>query len=326
VRADFSVINGGKDKSKDGKAMDGDSSGRGSKAWAKKVRAQAKELVESLETGYMDLAQILFTVYDTPIDGDREKKPIFTTWGFNTFRDYAEQELGLHYKKAERLRLIWYRIEIELDGMNPLVKKRLVALGWSKVRELCRPGLLKLSNVESWVTKCENMNYQTVEAVVRKALDRLEGEEVEREVRKQGDPVKKSNKLVGKYEEGESGEGMDPLLVPPRDHWGADEKDNGEEPLFSKNFKFYPEQLETVRLAIDRAKELSGSSRPGHNFSLICLDFLANNDFTKASEEQKLRYVAKLEKLIGYKFIVVDPTSTDVLYGLATLEKVAKEN
>lgn len=322
TKASFDVISGGKE---------GDS-GVGGKAWSKKVRAQAKELAESLETGYMDLAKILFTVYDTPIDGDREKKPIFTTWGFNSFRDYAEQELNLHYKKAERLRLIWYRLEIELEGMNPLVKKRLIALGWSKVRELCRPGLLKLSNVESWVTKAESMNYQTVEAAVRKALERLEGEDVEREIRKQGDPIKKSNTLTGNYDEETtdetteaSADGSDAVPPPKRESWQPEEN-NIDEPLYSKNFKFYPDQLETVRLAIDRAKELSGSNRPGHNFSLICLDFLANNDFTKASEEQKLRYVAKLEKLIGYKFIVVDPSSTDVLYGLATLEKVAKES
>lgn len=309
MKADFSKI------------KDGEASGKGSKAWAKKLRAEAKELVESLETGYMNLAKILFTVFDTPVDGDRQKKPIYTLWGFDTFRDYAEQELNLHYKKAESLRFIWYRIEIELDGMNPLVKKRLLALGWSKVRELCR--IIKLSNVEAWVTKAETMNYQTVEAAVRKARERQEGEEVAREIRKQGDPIKKSNQLVGKYED--SDESAPPEQESARDSWDVADKDPREEPLYSKNFKFYPDQLETVRLAIDRAKELSGSERPGHNFSLICLDFLANNDFTKASEEQKLRYVAKLEKLIGYKFIVVDSSSTDVLYGLATLEKVAKE-
>ena len=302
---------------------DGGATGAGSKAWAKKLRAEAKELVESLETGYMNLAKILFTVYDTPIDGDRQKKPIYTLWGFNTFRDYAEQELDLHYKKAESLRFIWYRIEIELDGMNEVVKKRLLALGWSKVRELCR--IIKLSNVEAWVTKAEGMNYQTVEAAVRKARERQEGEEVEREVRKQGDPIEKSNQLSGTYDGDSSEPPAEGISVPQRDSWAVGDKDPRDEPLFSKNFKFYPDQLETVRLAIDRAKELSGSERPGHNFSLICLDFLANNDFTKASEEQKLRYVAKLEKLIGYKFIVVDPSSTDVLYGLATLEKVAKE-
>jgi len=314
VKADFS-------KDKDG------GGGVGSKAWSKKIRAEAKQLVEALETGYMDLANRLFTIYDTPIDGDRAKKPVYTTWGFNSFRDYAEQELDLHYKKAERLRLIWYRIEIDLDGMNPLVKKRLIALGWSKVRELCRPGLLKLSNVEAWVTKAEGMNYQTVEAAVRKALDRMEDEEVAKDIQKQGDPIKKSNKLEGKYDEPEEGEESNAVPPPnPDDHWGKKEEYADEEPLYGKTFKFYPDQLETVKLALKRAEELSGSERPGHNLSLMCLDFLANNDFTKASEEQKLRYVAKLEKLIGYRFIIVDPSSTDVLYGLATLEKVAKEN
>jgi hypothetical protein len=306
------------DKTKDG------SGGQGSGAWARKVRLQAKSLVNSLETGYMDLAKILFDVYDTPIDGDREKKPIYTVWGFKSFRDYAEQELNLHYKKAERLRLIWYRLEIELEGMNPVVKERLVALGWSKVRELCRPGLLKFSNVESWVTRAESMNYQTVEALVRKELDRVEGVEIAREIQERGDPVQQSNALVGNYTDVLEEEEAPEAAGLPLQDWAATENTpSADEPLRSKNFKFYPDQLETVRLALARAQELSGSSRAGHNFSLICLDFLANNDFTKASDEQKLRYVAKLERLVGYKLVVVEPTTYEVLYGLSTLEKVS---
>lgn len=306
----LSVVSGGKEE---GASI-------GTKAWSKKIRAHAKELVETIEKSFMELGSILFQVWDTPEDGDRANGPVWMKWGFKSFRDYAEQELGIHYKRAERLRYIFYRIEVELEGMDPKIKKRLVNLGESKVRELCRPGVLTLSNVAGLVEKAENQNYQTTTAMVQKLLAAKEAKEIEQEIVKKGDPVVKSNKLSGdktdsELEEEEAEEGAPPASK----ELDWDNPDH----FKSKVFAFTASQLETVNIALQRAAELSNSKSGGHNLSLICLDFVAGNDFTKASEEQKLRYVAKMEKLLGYKFIVVDPKTKDVVFGLGTLEKVA---
>jgi hypothetical protein len=158
---------------------------------------------------------------------------------------------------------------------------------------------------------------------VRKAIDRLEDEEIEREVREKGDPIEKSNKLAADKSEEELEEDEQEEAR----NKGENEENydyEREATLFTKNFVFLPEQIETVKLAIKRASELSNRSSPGHNLSLICLDYIATNDFTKASEEQRLRYIAKLEKLMGYKLIVVDPKTKDIVFGIGTLEKVAK--
>lgn len=310
MKADLSVISGGADEN-----------GIGSKSWAKKVRARAKDLVSSIETNYMELAEILFKVWDTPEDGDRANQPIWMKWGFKSFRDYAEQELGLHYKKAERLRLIWYRLDVDLAELDQKWKKRLISLGWSKVRELCRADVLTLGNAKQWIEKAENMNYQTVEAAVRKFLDAKETAAMNKEIQKSGDPIAKSNKLAAEKTADELDEDDQDSSAPP----AAKELDwANPEHFTSKVFTFTASQLESVKGALERAKELTNSNAGGHNLSLICLEFVATNDFTKASEEQRLRYVAKMEKLLGYKFIVVDPKTTDVLYGLGTLEKVAK--
>lgn len=310
-KADLSVIHGGKEEA----------TGVGTKAWSKKIRARAKELVETIERSFMELGEILFQVWDTPEDGDRANPPCWMKWGFKSFRDYAEQELGIHYKRAERLRYIFYRIEVELEGMDPKIKKRLINLGESKVRELCRPGVLTLTNVAGLVEKAENQNYQTTTAMVQKLLAAKEAKEIEAEVVKKGDPVAKSNKLAEEKTEEELEEEAAEEGAPP----AAKELDwDNPDHFKSKMFTFTASQLETVNMALKRASELSNSKSGGHNLSLICLDFVAGNDFTKASEEQKLRYVAKMEKLLGYKFVVVDPKTKDVLFGLGTLEKVAK--
>lgn len=301
---------------------------KGSKAWMKETRAGAKELSGAIETHYKSLARTLYEIYDTPIDGDRSKPPVYTAWGYKTFRDYAEQELSLHYKKAESLRSVYYWLEIELEGLDPALRKRLEALGWTKLRVLRR--VVSLSNAKQWVDKAENMNYPTVEAAVKKYLDRLEDEDIARRVQKKGDPIAKSNKLDADKTESElaAEEAEEAAAVAgahtPGENESAYDYNSEDEQYYTKQFAFKADQLETVKLALKRAEEMTNKTQGGLNLSYICLDFLSTNDFTKASEEQRLRYVAKLEKLMGYKLIVVDPATKDILFGIGTLEKVAK--
>lgn len=311
MKAGFGVISGGK-------AEPSDKNAKGSKAWMKAIRAHAKELASSLETHYKDLGRDLYDIYDTPIDGDRSNPPVYTAWNFKTFRDYAEQELNIHYKKAESLRGVWFWLEIEMAGLDPAIKKRLEAMGWTKLRVLRR--VVNVGNAKQWVDKYEHSNYQTIETAVKKHIDRMEDAEIETRVREKGDPIAKSNKLAAEKTEEELEEEAAEEAAPP-----AKKEYDWENPDYftSKSFAFLPDQLETVKQALKRASELSNSMSGGQNLALICLDYLATNDFTKASEEQRLRYVAKLEKLMGYKLIVVDPKTKDILFGLGTLEKVA---
>src|ERR1700756_1140171 len=110
----------------------------GSEQWANKIRKHAKELARHLDSGYMDLAKTLYEVYSVPEGGDPKKGPIYKTWGFKSFAEYAENELSLHRRKAEMLRAVWYRVGVELDTLPDDLRERLVKLGWTKVRDLVR--------------------------------------------------------------------------------------------------------------------------------------------------------------------------------------------
>jgi hypothetical protein len=57
----------------------------GSEEWSDKLRRKARDLAGRINRDYMDLGEILYTVWDTPVDGDRQKPPIYTSWGYESF-------------------------------------------------------------------------------------------------------------------------------------------------------------------------------------------------------------------------------------------------
>lgn len=274
----------------------------GSKPWATRVRRRAKDLSQTLDQGYMELARILYEVYDTPIDGNKQRGPIYTAWGYNSFAEYAEQELGLHQKKAERLRAIWFTLEVQLKDMPYELKERIVNLGMSKVRELVR--VLTIRNAEMWIEQAENLTY-------RKLLGGITDE-----LRRRG----VSDAILGPGGEG-SAEGTPDTT--DESAIGALPVLNPVETLKQERFDLYPNQHENVMLALQRARDLTGSDKKGHLMDIICTDFIATNDVIGSDMDKRLRYVAKIERALGLKLVAIDVETKDVVYGIEALEIVA---
>ena len=319
----------------------------GSKAWANKLRKRAQTLSKELDTGYMELGKILYEVCSVNIDNVKgSDKPVFTLWGYETFADYAEQELNLHRKKAERLRSIWYTLDIRLKKLDEVSKARLVGLGSSKMRQLTR--VLDENNAKPWLDLAERISYVQLEAKVKQAID---------DAKKQAAQQKLASQVTGgeaSLVEGTPfGDSTDDVLAgevaigAPSDDDADDVEDIGAGGATSKapsasaqasavpldgedmqfmHFGLFPEQYLIVADALERVKELSKSDKKGHNLSMICTDFLATNDFVGGShaEETTARYLSKIEKLLGVRLVAVDVKTKDVVYGIGTLEKMAK--
>ena len=273
----------------------------GSKGWSTKLRRRAKELSAFLENGYMEMAQILYQVYDTPVDNDRRRGALYTAWGYESFAEYAEKELQIDRKRAERLRRIYYVLEVEMRGLDPALKQRIVNLGFCKVRELIR--VLTVRNAAQWVKQAESVTYFTLQAAVTDERRRLGA----------GDAILEEGEKEGSADADASSEATEPMV--PLDM---------PEPLTRETFAFYPAQLENVRLALKHAESLSHSDKKSHNFDLICTDFLASNDFVAGESDKRLRYLAKVERMLGLRLVAVDDNG-DVLYGIKTLELAARE-
>lgn len=260
----------------------------GTAAWSNRVRGRAKELAKQLEMGYMELAKILYQVYDTQVRLGEDYGPIvpiYTTWGYKTFSEYAEKELGLHHRKAERLRSIWYKLEIELSGLSDITRERIVRIGWTKVRELIR--VLTVKNADDWVEQGEKLSYPELYEAIRLYQEQ-----------------KAQKNAVSPEDED--------IPVPAVDH------------LSFEHFALYEAQAGTVRTALKEAEKVSGSDKKSHNLDLICSEFLATNDFHQATPAQRQQHLANLERSLGLRLVAVDPETGGVIYGIKTLQFLAK--
>ncbi len=280
----------------------------GSKAWQQRIRGRAKSLADQLEMGYLELGEILYRIYDASADGDPKNGSVLARWGYESVGDYAEKELGLYRRKSQLLVRVFYRVEVELDGLGRgALYERFTRLGWSKARELI--AILTKENAEEWITRCETWNYATTVERVRLEKERRRDELVRRELEKQPDPVAASNTLAADL----------PATVPMHVEQEEDLR------WVSRTFRMEASQSESLSLALKRAQDLAGNIKkpPSSLLALVCIDFLSGADWRGGDLDSKLRFVAKVEKSLGLRLVVVDD-SDSVVYGMRALESAAR--
>lgn len=277
----------------------------GTEPWSTKIRRRAKQLSGAINRGEMELAEILWTVYDTPIDGDRNRGPVWRGWGFESFAHYAEEELGLKRRKAERLRQIWMNVEVRLgDRVDRKLKKRLYNLGWTKVREIAP--LLTPKNFEKWVSMAEEKTYADLTAHTKVFRERVAEARDRRERIRLYETVEETDE----YKEEE--DLLDTVKTDP----------SGMKVNITQ-FAMFEDQRETVEQALKQAARVTGSDKRSRNLSLVCLDFVAHSGLNKKGSNPVVGYLARMEKATGVRIIAVDPETKDVVYGMHALEQLA---
>jgi hypothetical protein len=280
--------------------------------WVDRARNRARVLAEQVEVGYLELGEILYRIYDAPVDGDVSKGPVLTTWGYKNVGEFAERELGIHNQKAKRLIRLFYRIHVELGGIDngPLLT-RFRRVGWTKARELIR--VITKDTAEFWISKAEQVNYTTLYQIIKQTIDRAEQAKIKAELAKQPDAVDQSNQTT------EGGRFVG-------DYADIDNPDFESKAWVNRYFTLEATQAETVDLALKRAKDLVNNphAKKGNLISLICLEFLSYADWRGNDELSKLQFIAKIEKALGGLRLVAVNDEGRVVYGLGALEYAAQ--
>jgi len=299
-----------------------ESVGVGSQGWAEGLRRRAKHLVKQLDTGYVELARLLYDVDQVPIEGDPRRAPTYMRWGYNSFSDFVTIDLGMQLRRAQRLRVIGRLLEVELAGLDEVLRQRLINLGWSKVRELARVLLNKhdRKTVREWVDYAETHNFLLVERAVAQAVERMgmrDGEAANDVVE---DVVAERDSAANEADR-EAFQGCG--LIKVTDAAAALPK-----PERTKVFTFacMDESIDLVAAALQRAGELGGAERSkSSRLGLICMDFLATNDWGRPDDpDTRVSYLTKLERLLGLRLVAIDPNTNRVQYGFRALKQLSE--
>lgn len=127
------------------------------------VRRETKEQVVQYRDAWLELAQNL-----TRIQYCEDYKK----WGYDTFEEYVEKELGITSREARYWKAIYRKFVLEL-GING---DRLKGIHWCKLRVLVP--VVNKKNVEDWLNKAEKMYFSDVEDAVRSGKDPSDAPEV----------------------------------------------------------------------------------------------------------------------------------------------------
>jgi len=280
----------------------------GSIEWADSVRGEAVALARHVQSAYIRLSHLVYTVYGSHIDNDPHKPPLYIHWGYESLQDWAEKELGFHPRKTHYLKQIHHVLFVVLKDMDPELRERLCDLDFSKVREVV--GVLTLDNALQWAILGEQHNYATFSrkiteyrGLVRQAMVKHQRDEESREETQKA-LAKESRREAAPAQQVPSRFRVpDPTQAPGVD---VPDPDPPEEKREHRGFYLYPLDLKIVDKAIEVSEAISGSTVKSHNLGLICMDFLATNGAALPGTESLIHYFSNLDRIFGIKTVVFE--------------------
>lgn len=125
------------------------------------VRDSILEKYKQIETGYVDLAQLMSEAYH---------REYYMKWGFKDFREFCDAELGMHYRKALYLVDIWDKVK----SLN-LSRAKVEKLGWTKMKDIAQ--VVTAENAAEWMEKAVKMTSRELNEAVKvsRSPDRAAG-------------------------------------------------------------------------------------------------------------------------------------------------------
>jgi len=119
---------------------------------AESVREEIKEECERIEESYIVLAQLLH---------ESVENGYFIRWGFSTFEEYVNEELGISYRKASYL--IQIANVVKSLGID---WSEIEGIGWTRMRTIV-PALKQDGEVGSWLELAAELTVKDLEKLVK---------------------------------------------------------------------------------------------------------------------------------------------------------------
>jgi len=295
---------------------------------ANELRTKVVDAIDEINGAYIYFAEQLFLVYTSKVG----KNDLWTLWGYDGFKEYASQELGMKKSKAYHFMQIWAELRVKLN----MSRDDIAELEWTRARELAalsRSGLMTDDNSSKWLELARNASVadlsQTVKRVKREHREGAQEIRVSIPAMEQSDENALSildygNKSIP-ITVGEDGQ-----ILPVDTDVGIPEDGSSElvldlsnsdspktEKFFRVNVNLVEDQYDNYLTAIKLAKAMAESDKTGHLLDLICSSFIAGHgDLIKGDRVQVLQSLSgMLESTFDMDVIFIDKRTGETLVG-----------
>jgi len=254
------------------------------KAIGEDIRKELKTAIENNGGEKWRIAELMWTVKNDP-------ESVYINWGFRSFAEYADVELGLDSRTVRSYVSIHDKIVVGL-------KKKLIGKKTESEKVAAENHHSKL------VERIKGIGWTKAKIVTPLVLDDpIHAEEEITEAEKR--PTRDLQKYVSDRKLEKAGK-------------------NKDEKTFPMTFAFFAEQKESVDNALQLAGRAASSDKKGHLMSLICQDYVASNMINEdlGDKSLKLLHLDKFAAMLGVQLIVVDKSTKLVLSGSKVLKQV----
>ena len=203
-------------------------------------------------------------------------KQLWSYWGFASFDEYCEREMGFRQRKGYHLLSIYKQC---VSG--PIPKADFEEIGWSKasiLAPLVSSGVITGENVHRWMDKAKEKTYDELRAMTKLAKTKSE---------------EKANEDSANGVEGSAAK------VP--------------EEIHIVRIPLYKDQFENYQVAMKKAETITGSDKTAWLMDCICLHFNSEACTTKTDSLDVL--CRRLEQVFSVKIIALSDESKQVVFG-----------
>lgn len=194
-----------------------------------KVRNSIQTLKQTIDASYLALGGLLYRV---------KHGRYFNTWGYDSFSDYTEEELGFRDRKARYLINIWKKFRVELN----VSREDLQGVEWTKAAALKK--VANKENVDDLIDEAKDKSVREVKEFVDDVQAEQQAEDLEEE---EEEEVKEET--------------------------GNEEV----EKMHRDTFVFYDDQKDIVELAMSIAEEYTDNDREGYLLSMVATEYVASH-------------------------------------------------
>jgi hypothetical protein len=252
------------------------------------IRKRLKLNKNKVDSVYIQMGRDLYLAYH---------RRLYSKWGYDTFTDYVEQEIGIAKTRAERLRRIWTKYVRKLK-VSPL---ELQGLGFTNAFTML--SIVDSENVHSWIGRAKKMAWRDLDIAVQAAKG-LSKEDA--------DKVRASSPAAG-------------AIGLPTDDDPPTEDGTESAPLLPGDrrrawtFRLYESQFKVVDAAVAEAKrtkkdEMAENEALAH----VATEFLASRMSKEEKPLARLQFMLSVfEQVYGGKFVWIKNDDAAVFLGEA---------